>query len=175
MKALIIVDMQNDFITGPLGTPRAKIVEQKIANWLPQTNFDRVILTQDTHFEDYLSTAEGQKLPIEHCICETEGHRISSTILSAISNMAIPYGICTKFTFGSMMWRNRFGEQLDKYDSITMCGVCTDICIITNALILKTFYPETPIYIIEELCAGTTPQLHQEALDIMRVCQINIR
>ena len=172
---LVIVDMQNDFIDGVLGTKEAQAIVPKITNFLDA--FDgRVILTQDTHFDrTYLSTQEGQRLPVKHCIVGTDGWKINEKILAKVvdyNRLYEDYDIFPKNTFGSLMLTNN--SWLDEADTIYICGVCTDICVISNAMILKAAYPNTKIVVLKDLCAGTTVGNHANALVAMQHCQIDI-
>ena len=173
MKTLIIVDMQNDFITGPLGTPEARKVEDEIVEWLDHFPYNRILLTRDTHDEDYLGTKEGKKLPIIHCKEKTLGWEFSDKIMQAIKASNIHWFSIYKRTFGFCGWEDvpLRGREDDEIDIV---GVCTDICVISNALILKANYPEATIRVISSLCAGTTPEMHEKALDVMRSCQIEV-
>lgn len=173
-RLLILVDLQIDFITGSLGTKEAqKIISyivEKIKNW----NGD-VLCTEDTHDENYLSTAEGRNLPVEHCIKNTLGHAIHPDIKTALHHI---YGTSHSVTF---LHKDTFGSlklaqllQENDYDYIEIVGLCTDICVVYNALILKTALPETEIVVDERGCAGTTVQKHKEAISVMESCQIKI-
>ncbi len=167
MKYLIVVDMQNDFIDGALGTPEAvaivPAVEAKIRA------FDgHIIFTQDTHFADYLSTQEGKNLPVEHCIKDTQGWRIWEELLRAAEGR--DYEVVEKNTFGS----DRLPGMLHDPESIEILGLCTDICVVSNALILKAFYREVPMRLDPACCAGVTPDKHNAALEVMRSCQIEV-
>lgn len=170
MKLLIVVDMQNDFIDGALGTKEAVAivgnVEEKIKN------FDgTVIFTRDTHFDNYLETQEGRNLPVKHCIKGTEGWQIRAELDALRKTEAID-----KLTFGS----SELGEKLaalnevEAIESITLIGLCTDICVISNAMIAKAFLPEVPIIVDAKCCAGVTPESHDNALSAMEVCQIKV-
>ena len=169
-KILIVVDMQNDFVDGALGTPEAVAivprVEQKIREFP-----GKVIFTRDTHGERYLETQEGKHLPVPHCIKGTKGWEICPQLEALREAEAID-----KVTFGS----EKLGELLqeenrkEQIEDITLVGLCTDICVISNALLLKAFLPETPIIVDASCCAGVTPKSHETALDAMRMCQINI-
>lgn len=167
-KYLIVIDMQNDFVTGPLGTPEAVAIVNKIKNKIikeyPVRSF--VFFTRDTHYSNYFDSQEGKKLP-KHCINETPGWCIVDEL-----NKFSESRIINKTTFGTLNWTDRFLFQ-DCY-TIEIVGVCTDICVISNALILKTIFPETKIIVDSSCCAGTTPELHQKALDVMRSCQIEV-
>ena len=172
MKLLIVIDMQNDFVTGCLGTPEARAivpkVKKKIEEWQKncwQGNYENMLIfTRDTHGDDYLSTPEGKKLPIPHCIERTEGWQI----VDGLEQPNCSY--INKQTFG---WNHleTFGNQ---FEEINICGVCSDICVVTNALILKTMYPETEIIVDASCCAGTTPQTHRAAMEVMKSCQITV-
>lgn len=172
---LIIVDMQNDFIDGVLGTKEAQAIVPKITNFLDY--FDgRIILTQDTHFDrTYLSTQEGQRLPVKHCIVGTDGWKINEKILAKVAEYNREYedyDIIPKNTFGSLMLTNN--SWLDEAKTIYVCGVCTDICVISNVMILKAAYPNTKIVVLKDLCAGTTVGNHANALVAMQHCQVDI-
>lgn len=173
MKTLIIVDMQNDFITGPLGTPEAQKVEKSIVKWLHAFPYDQIYVTRDTHDSDYLATPEGIKLPVPHCIRGTEGWQVSRAIMEELEKPEVFYTFINKTTFGYPAWdlENLRGKEGDE---IFLVGVCTDICVISNALILKSMFPYARIRVIPFLCAGTTPENHQKALDVMKSCQIEV-
>lgn len=170
MKVLLVVDMQNDFIDGSLGTPEAvgivpKVVE-KIRAWE-----GLVYATQDTHDENYLQTREGQALPVEHCMQNTSGWQIAPAVRAALG----PDAVClTKPTFGSRELAETLLELEEPIDAIELIGLCTDICVISNALLLKAFLPEVPISVDAACCAGVTPESHQNALKAMKMCQITI-
>ena len=173
MKTLIVIDMQKDFIDGALGTKEAveivPRVKQKIAEYVSRG--DEIIFTRDTHFENYLNTHEGENLPVPHCIKGTKGWEIPSDI-------DIPE--CEhidKIAFGYTAWD--FAPADSKritrdFDEIEIIGLCTDICVVSNALILRALYPENKITVDASCCAGTTPEMHEKALDVMKSCQINI-
>ena len=165
-KILIVVDMQNDFIDGALGTPEAvKIVPRvkaKIEEY--EKNCDPIIFTQDTHFEDYLETQEGKKLPIPHCIKDTHGWEIADG-LNIRKHEAVQ-----KDAFGYWNWSGYYFNDFE----IEMIGLCTDICVISNALVIKAMYPDVPIKVDSTCCAGTTPEAHEAALIVMRSCQIEV-
>ena len=169
-KILLVVDMQNDFIDGALGTAEAEkivpLVKEKIEG------FDGTVLfTRDTHFDNYMETQEGKRLPVPHCIKGTEGWQIRKELDALRTTEAID-----KLTFGS----SELGQLLVKkneeepIESITVIGLCTDICVISNALLSKAFLPETEIRVDARCCAGVTPQSHENALNAMSVCQIVI-
>ena len=169
-KALIVVDMQNDFVTGALGTQEAQemlpYLVEKLEDAVKNNNCD-IIFTQDTHKEDYLQTQEGKFLPIEHCIKNTEGWEIVPELQKFIPRSRI---VVEKKAFGS----TRLPSLLKPYEEVEFVGVCTDICVISNALLLKAFYPEQLVSVDAACCAGTTPENHQKALDVMKNCQCKI-
>lgn len=174
-KLLVIVDMQNDFVTGSLANPDAEKIVPGIVELIK--NWDgNIAATQDRHFDDYLETQEGKRLPIPHCIYD--GKLTSGDIVKDISDALIKriddtyVGIFCKHTFGS----TELGEFIkeEKYDEIYFCGTCTDICVISNAIICKAFAPETRIIVLKDLCAGTTPENHENALKAIKQCQIDI-
>lgn len=170
MKVLVVVDMQNDFIDGALGTKEAVAIVPKVAEKVKE--FDGLVLsTRDTHQADYLETQEGRNLPVEHCIQGTAGWQLRSEIAELISEEPID-----KPSFGSLDLAGKLREmnERDKIESITLIGLCTDICVISNAMILKAQFPEVPIMVDAACCAGVTPESHTRALEAMKVCQIQI-
>ena len=168
MKLLIVVDMQNDFIDGALGTSEAVAILPYVKKKI--TEFDgKVIFTRDTHFENYSDTQEGKKLPVPHCIKNTHGWEIHPELDALRRTDAID-----KITFGSKDLVDVIGRESD-VESITFVGLCTDICVISNVMLTKAFYPEIPLIVDAKGCAGVTPQSHQTALDAMKMCQIEIQ
>ena len=169
-KLLIVVDMQEDFISGALGTQEAQAIVPAVAEKI--ANFDGdVVYTRDTHTEQYLNTAEGKKLPVVHCVKDTPGWQIHPEVLKAGNGKTVT--IIDKPTFGSV----ELGDfaVAGNYDSIELVGLCTDICVISNALCLKARLWETPISVWKDCCAGVTPASHENALSAMTMCQIDIR
>lgn len=167
MKFLIVVDMQNDFITGSLGSDMAVEIVPKVLDKVK--SFDgKVIFTRDTHDVDYLSTQEGRKLPVEHCIRNTKGWEICDALTE--------YTVHTvdKEAFGSMNLPEVIRSYHETVDSIELCGLCTDICVISNAMILKAAFPEITITVDSRCCAGVTVESHNTALNAMRAVQIEI-
>lgn len=163
-KTLIVIDMQNDFIDGALGTPEACAIVGNVREKLGRYRAEgaEVIFTRDTHGEDYLDTAEGKKLPVKHCVKGTAGWEISPEL------DADGCEVIDKPTFGWLGWGGRdFGE-------IELVGLCTDICVVSNALILKAMYPDCPITVDASCCAGVTPESHRAALATMKMCQIDV-
>lgn len=171
-KVLIVVDMQNDFIDGSLGSPEAlKIVDNVIEKIIDINNENsKIICTQDTHFEKYLETLEGQKLPVKHCIINTEGWLLNKKISQVLKDYK---NVCyiQKNTFGYLDWEHLIPKDTEQ---IELCGLCTDICVVSNALILRALYPNMIIKIDESCCAGVTPESHKNALETMKMCQIDI-
>lgn len=167
-NCLIVIDMQNDFISGSLGTKEAEVIVPKVEKLVKEAEQkgDAIIYTRDTHSNNYLETPEGKKLPIKHCIKDTRGWEIPSNIKSKVSL------VYNKPTFG-MNWKGILDSNSPDI-TITIVGLCTDICVISNALILKQQYPEANIQVIADCCAGTTPELHEAALKVMGSCQINV-
>lgn len=169
MKVLVVIDMQNDFIDGALGTGEAQViipnVSKKIAEY--RDAGDTVIFTRDTHGENYLATQEGRKLPVAHCVKGTKGWEISGELDTSGSE------IIDKPTFGSYELVARLSEETD-LESIELIGVCTDICVISNAIMLKAKLTETPIIVDASCCAGVTPASHETALAAMGMCQIEV-
>ncbi len=166
-KILIVIDMQNDFISGSLANAQAQAIVSPIAA-LVKTFDGGVLLTRDTHGADYLSTPEGKKLPIPHCIEGTEGWQVAEEIAQAAADKPnVRY--LDKPTFGCLD-----GWELDGVAEALMVGTCTDICVVSNALILKAKYPALKLSVDASLCAGLTPQKHDAALETMQSCQIEI-
>lgn len=167
---LVVVDMQNDFIDGALGTKEAvaivPAVESKIKNFK-----GRVIFTRDTHEENYMNTQEGRNLPVPHCIRGTEGWKIRPELMALCKEAPID-----KVTFGSVGLGSVLKEANEEnpIQSITFVGLCTDICVISNAMIAKAFLPEVKVKVDAACCAGVTPESHKNALEAMKVCQIEI-
>lgn len=169
-KALIVVDVQNDFTTGVLGTKEAKAAIPFIEGFICKFHADgnRIFYTRDSHDADYLSTQEGKHLPIKHCMFGSWGWRVVDRVGYAESEQ-VTY--LNKRQFGYDDWES---EHLDQYDEVYMMGFCTDICVITNALTIKTIYPNLPITVVANGCAGSTPEKDIAALEVMRSCQINV-
>lgn len=167
MKTLIVVDMQNDFIDGSLGSKEAQAiipdVKKKIKEYSDRG--DMIIFTRDTHNEGYLNTAEGRKLPVKHCIENTDGWQI----YDGLEVKDCSY--INKNTFGWTHW-GVYGFK--KEDEIELIGLDSDICVVSNALILKAMFPETEIIVDASCCAGSTPERHKAAMEVMKSCQINV-
>lgn len=169
-KSLIIVDMQNDFISGTLKNDAADAIVPKIVNLIKEGDYDHIYVTLDTHDESYLHTQEGKMLPVRHCIKHTMGHQLDERITSALIDSHKAFEVIEKPTFGTLCWVN-----YDMYDDvIDIVGTCTDICVVSNALILKAAFPDATVRVVASACAGTSPKAHEAALDVMRSCQIHI-
>ena len=174
MNVLVVVDMQNDFIDGALGTKEAAAIVPRVAEKI--RNFDgEVLYTRDTHGEDYLDTQEGKKLPVVHCVKGTKGGELHPEIGALCKEEPID-----KPTFGSIqlgsilcaMDKEYKMRAMDGLESVTFVGLCTDICVISNALLLKAYLPEVPVIVDGNCCAGVTPESHKNALEAMKMCQI---
>lgn len=171
-KFLIVVDMQKDFVDGALGTKEAKAIVDKAAEKIENFCGD-IFVTYDTHFSDYLDTSEGKKLPVPHCIKGTDGWEVNGRIAAALQNKS--YTSIEKLTFGSVDLPRLIKERAGDEDfTIELIGLCTDICVVSNALILKANFPEKQITVDSSVCAGVTPHSHEAALTTMKMCQINI-
>ncbi len=171
-KILIVVDIQNDFVDGALGTPEAIAIIDNAAEKIK--NFDGdIFVTYDTHFDNYMDTQEGKKLPVPHCIKGTKGWELNSKIADALKGKN--YKTVEKLTFGSVDLPSLVKEAIgDDSAEITLIGLCTDICVVSNALLLKANLLDAEIFVDSACCAGVTPKTHNAALDTMRCCQINI-
>lgn len=172
-KILIVVDMQNDFVDGALGTKEAQNILDNVVKKIEEWDGD-IFATYDTHFEDYMETSEGKNLPVSHCIEGTDGWMLNPRVHAALNNKD-EYTEIQKITFGSIDLPLILAEEYDMDDvEIELVGLCTDICVVSNALILKATYPETPIRVDASCCAGVTPDSHKAALTTMKMCQINV-
>lgn len=167
-KILVVVDIQNDFVDGALGSSEAQNIIKNCVEKIK--NFDgEVFVTFDTHFDNYMETSEGKNLPVKHCIKGTKGWELNNEIKSALCGKE--YKEVEKLTFGSVDLPKMIG---DGEKQIELIGLCTDICVVSNALILKANFPECEILVDSKCCAGVTPVLHNAALDTMRSCQIKV-
>lgn len=174
MNILVVIDMQNDFIDGALGTKEAENIVEKVCDKI--SSFDgKVFFTMDTHLENYLDTQEGKKLPVKHCIKDTEGWQLNKDIQNAKDKLQNSLTI-QKQTFASATLAQQLTQlnETKTIKNITLVGLCTDICVISNAMTIKAFLPETSITVDASCCAGVTPQSHTTALQAMQMCQIDI-
>lgn len=169
-KILVVVDMQNDFIDGTLGTKEAVAIVPAVKEKIK--NFEgRIIFTRDTHKENYMDTQEGKNLPVPHCILGTKGWEIHEELMELCKEEPI-----NKVTFGSIdlgLIFKKANEQ-EPIESITFIGLCTDICVISNVMIAKAYLPEVKVKVDAACCAGVTPESHKNALEAMKMCQIEI-
>lgn len=170
-KCLVVIDMQVDFVTGALGTPEAVRIVPAVCSCIRQAAAEKadILYTMDTHTDGYLSTAEGKKLPVTHCLRGTPGWALCPEVQACLPPDAVKF---EKPAFGSrelFEYAARHG-----YDQIELCGLCTDICVISNAMGLKAFLPEAEITVCAAACAGVTPESHENALRSMRACQIEV-
>jgi nicotinamidase-related amidase len=177
-KLLIVIDMQNDFITGALGSEDAQKIVQNVVDKVNSYNPERVVFTRDTHYGNYLMTQEGKKLPVPHCIKDTYGWEIIKELQDTKAYKleredTVPITL-DKDNFGYNSWCLFFASNRIKASEIEIVGVCTDICVVSNALILKALLPELPITVDARCCAGVTPESHEAALKVLKMCQINV-
>jgi len=168
-NVLAVIDMQNDFIDGALGTKEAEAIVAKVAAKIRDFQGE-VVYTRDTHFENYLNTQEGAKLPVEHCIKGTEGWQIREELRKLPGDDT---RIFDKPTFGSVELA-QYLKEMEDLQSVMLIGLCTDICVISNALVIKAFLPEVTVQVNADCCAGVTPQSHRNALEAMKMCQVEI-
>ena len=180
-KITIVIDMQNDFLTGALANPDAVSIIPSILEEIKTADY--VVYTRDTHGSDYMETQEGKKLPVPHCIKDTWGWEIVDELNpNSIPNLngTTSWSVVNKPTFGYVdIWKDYiFSTLMDTIGQndieVTFCGTCTDICVVSNALIVKSLYPELTVNVKADACAGLTPEKHKAALDVMSSCQINI-
>ena len=170
-KILIVVDMQNDFIDGALGTKEAEQIVEPVMHKIKEYNTGNIYATRDTHGTDYLSTQEGKNLPVEHCMKGTKGWEIRAEIAELLDGAVI----VDKPSFGSLELAELLYEENKKEElEIELIGLCTDICVVSNAILLKAKMPEVKIFVDASCCAGVTPESHAAALETMKMCQINI-
>ena len=168
---LVVVDMQNDFIDGSLGTKEAVAIVDNVIAEIAKYDTKDIFATRDTHPENYLETQEGKNLPVVHCVKGTDGWQVNEKVKTALKDAVV----IDKPTFGSKILAEEITKIAEKEDiTVTLVGLCTDICVISNAILLKAFYPEIPIFVDASACAGVTPQSHKNALEAMKVCQIDI-
>lgn len=168
MKYLIVVDMQNDFITGTLGSELAKEIVPNVVEKVK--NFDgKVIFTRDTHYAEYMQTQEGKNLPIKHCIKDTDGWQICDELKPYVNE------VVDKITFGSINLPKILEDYNEEIEKIELCGLCTEICVISNAVILKAAFPEVKIEVDSNCCAGVSVESHNTALNAMKAVQIAVK
>lgn len=167
-KILIVVDMQRDFVDGSLGSPEAQAIVPNVVNKISNYKYEDIYFTRDTHQPDYMNTLEGRYLPVSHCIKNTEGWKI----IPELKPLSLECNVINKETFGFEGWANMyFGPEEVEFE---LCGLCTDICVVSNALALRMFYPDAKITVDASCCAGVTPEKHAAALEVMKSCQIEV-
>lgn len=170
-KILIVVDMQNDFVDGALGTGEAAAIVDKVVEKI--AGFDgEIIATYDTHYDNYMETREGKYLPVPHCIKDTKGWQLNDKVQKALDTKK--YETIQKPTFGSTALVEKLKDCDQSNTEVELIGLCTDICVVSNALLLKANYPEMDISVDASCCAGVTPESHQAALTTMKMCQIDV-
>ena len=170
-KSLIVIDMQNDFIDAALGTKEAVSIVENVKEKIRSFPVEDVIATMDTHGEDYMQTQEGKNLPVMHCIRGTDGWKIRPDIAELLTGAKI----YEKPTFGSTALAADLKELSEKEEiELELVGLCTDICVVSNALLLKASMPEVKISVDAACCAGVTPESHKNALEAMKMCQIKV-
>ena len=167
MKILVVVDMQRDFIDGALGTPVAVRIVPYVKELVENFN-GKVFFTRDTHFANYMQTQEGKNLPVPHCIQNTPGWEIHPALDALRKTPPID-----KVTFGASALPQVLAQETD-IQSITFAGLCTDICVISNVMVTKAFFPEIPLIVDAKACAGVTPESHANALAAMKMCQVTV-
>lgn len=170
-RILVVVDMQNDFIGGVLGTPEARGIVAGVVKKMEGYPREHILALRDTHDADYLETAEGRHLPVVHCLEGTKGWEI----VAEIDSLVLPENVVNKRCFGSIALAQRLQEiSLREEIAVDMVGLCTDICVVSNALLLKTYMPEVEVTVDAKCCAGITKGSHDAALETMKMCQIEI-
>ena len=172
-RLLIVVDMQKDFIDGALGFEGADAIIPGIIERIAEykASGDEVVYTMDTHTPEYMNTQEGRNLPVIHCVKGSEGFKLDKALEEHLSG-------CKAFekpTFGSMELANYIASNASEYSSIEVCGLVSNICVVSNALLIKAALPEMPLFVDASCCAGVTPESHEAALTTMKYCQITIR
>ena len=171
-KLLIVIDMQNDFIDGALGTPEAVAIVENVKAKIRSYSPADILATKDTHETHYLQTQEGKNLPVEHCIRGSKGWEIREDIAELLDGVKI----YEKPTFGSVAMALDVAEISQSEEiEVEMVGLCTDICVVSNALLLKAMMPEVKISVDASCCAGVTPESHDAALETMKMCQVEVK
>ncbi len=171
-KVLAVIDMQKDFVDGALGSKEAEAIVPAVVKKIK--SFDgEIFVTFDTHFENYMDTAEGKKLPVPHCVKGTKGWELNADVAKALKKKK--FTPVEKLTFGSVELPSLIKNAVGGEDfTVEIIGLCTDICVVSNALIIKASFPETPISVDASCCAGVTPEKHEAALETMRSCPIDV-
>ena len=170
-RLLVVVDMQNDFIDGSLGTKEAEAIVDNVVKVIGTYNPKDIFATRDTHPENYLETQEGRNLPVVHCVKNTLGWELNEKVAAALGDAKV----IDKPTFGSRTLAEELEAIAAKEEiEVTLVGLCTDICVVSNALLIKAYLPEIQVKVIASCCAGVTPASHEAALTTMQMCQIKI-
>ena len=176
-RILIVVDMQTDFVDGALGTAEAVAILENVTAKIKAYAHDPdgvILVTYDTHAENYMETSEGKHLPVPHCVKGTAGWELHPTVTAALEGVA--YTPVEKPTFGSVELPALVGQAANGEDfTVELIGLCTDICVVSNTLLLKANFPEIPISVDAACCAGVTPETHKAALTTMGMCQIRVK
>lgn len=168
---LVVVDMQNDFIDGSLGTKEAVTIVDNVIAEIAKYDAKDIFATRDTHPENYLETQEGKNLPVVYCVKGTDGWQINEKVKTALKDAVV----IDKPTFGSKILAEEITKIAEKEDiTVTLVGLCTDICVVSNAILIKAYLPEIPVKVIASCCAGVTPESHEAALATMRMCQVQV-
>ena len=172
-KILVVVDMQKDFVDGALGSKEAVAIVPNVVNKIKDFEGD-IFVTYDTHFENYMDTNEGKNLPVPHCIKGTDGWELNEEVAKALANRK--YTPVEKITFGSVDLPGLVGKAAgDEEFTVELVGLCSDICVVSNALLLKANFPEMNILVDAACCAGVTVESHEAALTTMKMCQIEVK
>lgn len=168
---LLVIDMQTDFVDGALGSAEAGAIIPNVLREIAKFDKSNIIATRDTHPESYMQTREGKHLPVPHCIKGTDGWQIHPAIAPAIDGCLV----IDKPTFGSTALCEHIVKiAKDEEISVTLVGLCTDICVVSNAMLIKAALPEIEVTVVADACAGVTPDTHTAALTTMKMCQINV-
>lgn len=168
-RVLVVVDMQRDFINGALGTKEAEGIVESVAKYIKDFAGE-VVFTRDTHHENYMETQEGKNLPVPHCIVGTDGWQIDERLKKYVTDTT---KVFDKPTFGSVELAEYIKGQ-QTVSEVVLIGLCTDICVISNAMVIKAYMPEVKVTVVERCCAGVTPGSHKNALEAMKMCQIAV-
>lgn len=170
-KILVVVDMQNDFVDGSLGTKEAVGIVENVVEEIKKYRTEDIFATRDTHPENYLETQEGKHLPVVHCVKNTNGWEINKEVAAVLKDAKV----IDKPTFGSKELAEEITKIAEKEEvEVTLVGLCTDICVVSNALLIKAYLPEISVKVIASCCAGVTPESHEAALTTMKMCQVQV-
>lgn len=170
-KILVVVDMQNDFVDGSLGTKEAVGIVENVVEEIKKYRTEDIFATRDTHPENYLETQEGKHLPVVHCVKNTNGWEINKEVAAVLKDAKV----IDKPTFGSKELAEEITKITEKEEvEVTLVGLCTDICVVSNALLIKAYLPEISVKVIASCCAGVTPESHKAALTTMKMCQVEV-